>query len=97
MISDKLLKVRQLLERYKTARDSDSFLLSKFWASECSSPNVYYNFLELLQDDKFTSAESITRARRKVQELYPELRGDNYKKRKKELEPEVRDEMSNWR
>jgi len=40
-----------------------------------------WNLLKLVVDGHLSSTESITRARRKCQELYPELRGVNYNKR----------------
>ena len=41
-----------------------------------------YDFLIQLYNGKYTSTDNITRARRKLQEHYPELRGKNYEIRK---------------
>lgn len=63
--------VKDILIEFKDCRDSDKRLLWEFWKrSGLTTPEgtiSYSNYLNA------TSSESITRARRKVQELHPEL------------------------
>ncbi len=69
------------------ARDNDQRLCCMIWSKALSKQGVdirnanIYTFLSLYSDDKMPLADSITRARRKVQELKPMLRGENYAKR----------------
>lgn len=68
--------VKKLLEDYPKLRNSDKSLLWAVWWKkgliQTQSPNslsriLYMNFLQA------PSSESVTRARRKVQELFPNL------------------------
>lgn len=77
--------VGQILEEYVDCRNSDKKLLWEFWKRSglisLDGSIHYQTFLYA------TSSESITRARRKVQEKYPELgsnKGVQKEKDKKE-------------
>jgi hypothetical protein len=61
-------KVKKLLELYPEARNSDKFLVQKFWQMH---DGVFVSIEDIM---KATSSESITRARRKAQEQHHELR-----------------------
>lgn len=84
-------KVKALLQAHPHLRDSDKRLVANIWVYDVTS-NHNKNIenvtsLELLNDlaeGMLTNYDSITRARRKVQELYPELRGQKYTDRKQE-------------
>lgn len=81
-------KVKTLLQAYPECRDDDKRLLA------------YYQWLALKLEDKISmedffqrtrfaelpAAESITRARRKMQEKFPELLGEMQKRRRAEAE-----------
>lgn len=80
--------IKDLLIEKEEYRDSDTALIAKIWWKELQKARpVSYetvtakDFLFLMKDDKLSSAESIRRARQKVQELYPETRGKKYKQR----------------
>jgi len=86
----KLLKARveSLLMVKPDNRDNDDKLISNIWYEEATerygwipSGSELFQFLHDLSQGEFTSPESITRARRKVQEENPGLRGEKYKKR----------------
>lgn len=78
--------VKKLLTEKPELRDSDKKLLIKVWmeegvfhkahieGTEIWDNNYFFNFSNFYL--KATSAESITRARRKVQEQHPELRAE---------------------
>jgi len=80
-------QVKNVLEQYEDARDNDNLLMAIIWDAQVKrlGQNIVtmnaWNFLKLHSDGKLASTESVTRARRKVQELHPELRGKNYAKR----------------
>ena len=82
-------KVKVLLEKNPRLRDNDMRLLSYIWEREAQnamlSPSMQ-NYIALFGEGKLTKAESITRARRRVQEFNVHLRGNNYKGRQEEQE-----------
>lgn len=89
-------QVYNLLKDYPHLRDCDNKLVANIWNKEMKNFNVTdaFDFLQLYADKKITTADSITRARRKIQELHPELRGKNYNKRHNE-EKKVRKNIVN--
>tara|TARA_R110000787_G_scaffold133150_1_gene245471 strand:+ start:202 stop:498 length:297 start_codon:yes stop_codon:yes gene_type:complete len=75
-------KVAYWLEKYPSLKDNDNRLCSNIWAEELNSVEISaQDFLKLYADNKLTSAPSIKRARAKLQEEYPEYRGEKYKLR----------------
>ena len=74
------MKIRKLAEIVKEilifvpeTRTSDKLLIGEIAKEFGHDPN-YDSYYDIANDKKFPSFESITRARRKVQELYPDLR-----------------------
>ena len=84
-IKNALETVETLLAVKPELRDNDSRLISNFWALEIGLNEVANmkaaEFLHYFSKGNLTPAESITRARRKVQEENPSLRGATYRKR----------------
>lgn len=77
-------KVRYILHEVPEARDSDFLLISEIWHRDIERQDLNYKeVLKLMIDGKLAKPESITRARRKLQEYYPKLRGKNWLKRHK--------------
>lgn len=80
-------------------RDDDKLLILKVWAwqnpqlraSDYSFTNFAINYLNGLYAD----SESITRARRKIQEKNPDLRGEKWSERHNEAEL-VRKEITKY-
>lgn len=72
--------IKYLLEKYPACRNSDSTLLRGVWYHQV--PNFRQlsavDLMQLLSDNKIANPETIRRCRQKLQEDYPELRGDNY-------------------
>jgi hypothetical protein len=91
--------VKHILTVSTNSRDDDSFILVTIWNKECDALGIdtRKGFLNAYYKKKLTSAESIRRTRQKLQELYPELRGEKYEDRKDRLEPEVRKEITNFK
>lgn len=90
MIVDLYTRVKNILKAYPQTRDSDNKLVAIIWGEDTVRDST--NILVLLADDKLASFESIGRARRKVQELCPELRGKKYFKRQG-LQVEVKKDL----
>ncbi len=78
-----------MLNKHVHYRDNDRKLIAHFWRTEINNiggekPKSVNDFLVLYATGKLTEADYITRARRKVQEHNPLLRGVKWKKRHKE-------------
>jgi hypothetical protein len=58
-------------------------LVAQFWAleSQFTQSHSAYDVFDAMSTGKFSSFESITRARRKLQEIDPSLRGKAWEKR----------------
>ncbi len=85
----KVIKVSEIVKEILIAddhsRDNDELLMINVWNKQSSKiSNKHYSFedfsISFANGDLFKS-ESITRARRKLQEIHPELRGESYKAR----------------
>lgn len=78
----------KLLTKHEHLRDSDMALICNIWWMELKEAGLkdatVLDVLTYISSDNLTNPESIRRARQKVQEQMPELRGKNYKKRHKE-------------
>lgn len=74
--------VRAILENDLKARDNDRILCVKFWARELGN-NPQEWFMHLYSIGELTNHDSITRARRKLQEEHEHLRGNRYRERMK--------------
>lgn len=79
-------QVKELLTQYPSLRDDDMKLYGMFlWQNQCvAREETFYRVLGSARDRNLPSYESVTRARRKVQEKEPELRGTRYAERRKE-------------
>ena len=80
-------KVKFLLIKYPELRDDDNKLLTMFYCSEVGGWDALqeisaHDFFMNLINNKYTNFESIRRVRCKLQEINPELRGENYVSRK---------------
>ena len=74
--------VRYWLEKYPYLRDNDNRLFANIWDKELEKYGVprdaRKHVLELIALGKLTPAPSIKRARAKLQEEIPTLRGEKY-------------------
>lgn len=93
---NKLIKVKvaDILLRYPETQDNDRELIARYWKSEILEEQdeareklqslPYYSldsFLASFMNGKFTHPDTITRARRQIQEKYPAFRGKKYQAR----------------
>lgn len=84
MTSNLLENVKNILLLRESSRDSDMRLCFYIWRDfEKINTNeiMATKLLEMLDKKQISSIESIGRARRKIQEDFPETRGNNYVKR----------------
>ena len=93
--------VKRILEDEPRARDNDRLLMVKIWAIQelkLRDPNFPFKsgFALSFIDGQFIDPESIRRARQKIQEKYPHLRGSNYKGRQ-DHSHQVRKEFSRYK
>jgi len=102
MLSNELCnKVKSLLQRDPRLREADSALMARVWWNDLltlgydPTDMTAPDFFVMLAGKKISSYESITRARRKVMEECPELRGITYSARKKKAE-QVKNEVKDW-
>jgi len=91
--------VKRLLEKKPHLQDSDSKLIASVWWLELIKlgvdPKPHRELLELFAGGKLSKVESITRARRKLQEIEPSLRGKNYQDRQKNTQS-IKEELRNF-
>jgi len=80
--------VTMILTENPQTRDDDNLLILKIYAEYEPGLRLptfkFRTFAENFLKGKYPSTESIRRSRQKIQELHPELRGKNYKKRHQE-------------
>ena len=88
MKNDMYELIKKIMTEHASTRDDDFKLYA--WACYLKAPDsMKYSFAHALwhsKELKLPSYESVTRARRKVQELEPELRGKMYAKRHEKQE-----------
>ena len=86
-ISEVGLTVKSILLADEKSRDDDNLLVLKVWGE--ANPNLRnpnFSFIEFskgLLNNKYPNFDTITRARRKIQEEFPNTRGKNYAARHK--------------
>ena len=85
-------QVKTILAKYPITRDDDMMLYGQFLFQngKVGGEEKFYDVLASAKKRKLPSYESVTRARRKVQEKEPSLRGKRYSQRHK-AEEEYRD------
>lgn len=78
-LSEIATKVHSILTMNPESRDDDRFLMALVWAQEFNDDCFQYDdFLRSFMEGKLSHPESITRSRRKLQEKYPNLRGERW-------------------
>lgn len=85
--SSVLDRVKTLLKENPRLRDADTSLVSNIWYREIKNlgknPNKIsaFDFLSIHSEGRLSNSESIRRCRQKLQEEFPELRGQKYEAR----------------
>lgn len=80
---DNYTEVKRILTNWPATRDDDMLLYAIFIAEGklVSSTETFYHVMSTAKQRKLPSYESVTRARRKVQEKEPDMRGKRYAQR----------------
>ena len=85
MANDGFDRVKALLEKYPAFRDSDNMLMAHIWREDLSYKLNVLSAHELLvilaSSENLSKWGAMTRYRREVQELFPDLRGKKYTER----------------
>ncbi len=87
--------VKAMLHRKAVYRDDYRKLISAVWWHQIGNDKqmTALQLLNKLTNKEIHHPESIMRARRKIQEKYPELRGETYKERKTTEQQSVQIEL----
>src|SRR3990167_7279441 len=89
-------KVKLLLEKHDYLRDNDSALVARIWSEEMEYANMSsIDVLKKIASNTLTPFESVRRCRQKLQELYPELRGNTYNERHNRQE-DIKQELNQF-
>ena len=84
-------KVRFLLQTNPALRDNDMKLIATYYFHEIGKEEIdsmnAYDLLTKISSSKMTNFESIRRLRMNLQQHDEELRGSEYKNRKKRIDP----------
>ena len=92
-------KVKDLIKLIPALRDNDEQLCCHIWFRELEKKGIdpfelkVTDFFKAYSKQKFTSAPSIKRARAKLQEEEPSLRGQKYNIRKGKYQDEWRNKL----
>jgi hypothetical protein len=90
-------RVKRVLQDNPSTRNNDNKLTAIIWSQDLRQQGKDANlltaqgFMKMYYEGKLTNSDSITRARRKLQELHPELRGKNYQARQANQEKVKKD------
>lgn len=87
--------VKFLLEAYPKLRNNDVRLVASYYYNNIANINQMsaIELLEVMVNGNLPSPDTITRARRKIQEKHPELRGVKYEEKQK-FEKQVRENIN---
>lgn len=87
--------VKSVLVQSEKARDDDRYIDAVIWNKEAERLGLtsIKEFINAYYRGKITDPNSISRVRRKLQELYPELRGKKYEERQGQLQEEAKDKI----
>ena len=94
-------KVREFLTDHPSLRDNDSRLIVNIWADSIGRKELNLmsasDLMIMISNDELPSGSTIRRMRRKLQEFDDTLRGKKWDVRHNKLEPQVKEELRNWR
>lgn len=89
--------VFDLLSKHPVLRDNDTLLISLVWNTQLEQKDYEgsRDFLDVMRLKYLAKPESVTRARRKIQEDNPLLRGKTHGKRQEE-QSNVLNQLNQW-
>lgn len=91
--------VKKVLTSSDKAKDDDKFIQVAIWNKEIEKLglNDTKAFLNAYYLGKVTDPNAVSRVRRKLQELYPELRGDKYEDRQEKYQEQAKETIKKIR
>ena len=87
--------VEKFLTKYPPLRDDDERLMANIWMSHIGNLEIKNgrDILHMLAKHQLPSYESVSRSRRKIQEIKPKLRGEKWVQRQ-ERAKKIRKEIA---
>jgi hypothetical protein len=80
-------RVTACLLNNPNTKDDDNLLIVNYWKMEMRdnglNPDNLHTFFDYIMNNQVCNPQSITRIRRKLQMLYPHLRGEKFVERQK--------------
>lgn len=93
-------EVEKFLKNHKVLRDSDERLMANIWSKYIGINSIEFlnatDILKMLSKGELPSYESISRCRRKLQEEFPNLRGDKWEHRQAVIKKKVKKEIQSF-
>ena len=93
-------EVEKFLKNHKVLRDSDERLMANIWSKYIGINSIEFlnatDILKMLSKGELPSYESISRCRRKLQEEFPNLRGDKWEHRQAVIKKKVKKEKQSF-
>ena len=93
-------EVEKFLKNHKVLRDSDERLMANIWRKYIGINSIEFlnatDILKMLSKGELPSYESISRCRRKLQEEFPNLRGDKWEHRQAVIKKKVKKEIQSF-
>jgi len=93
-------RVKALLTKYPNLRDDKNMTVVAIWQDDLkgNERNISaYSFMERLVQGKVSDPENIRRNWQKLQQTHPELRGKKYIERHSKLEPDVKEQIKDYK
>tara|TARA_R100000656_G_scaffold106759_1_gene78972 strand:+ start:489 stop:752 length:264 start_codon:yes stop_codon:yes gene_type:complete len=83
------------LVQSEKARDDDRYIDAVIWNKEAEKLGLtsIKEFINAYYKGKITDPNAISRVRRKLQELYPELKGEKYAQRQEEYQANAKEKI----
>lgn len=93
-------RVKELLTKYPNLRDDKNMTVVAIWRDDLNGneKNISgWDLMKLMIEGRVSDPENIRRNWQRLQADFPELRGKNYEKRHAKNEPDVREQIINYK
>ncbi len=93
-------RVKELLTKYPNLRDDKNLTVVAIWRDDLNGneKNISgWDLMKLMIEGRVSDPENIRRNWQKLQQEHPELRGKKYLERHSKLEPDVKEQIINYK
>ena len=93
-------RVKELLTKYPNLRDDKNMTVVAIWQDDLKGTerNISgWDLMKLMVESKVSDPENIRRNWQKLQADFPELRGKKYLERHTKLQPDVKEQIKNYK